>query len=190
MVQTRAASALCFARAARMQMLLSGPQRTAALRVRLQPSRQLGLLLCGGHAGAVALSWAASIPWWASLAVSLAVLASLAFCLRAHALRNGPRAVVGVELRLDGSGAIQDRRGHWREVGVLGSTFVSPLLTVLNLRLSGAGGRRSLIVTPDALGADEFRRLRVWLRWRGMPADAQGSDNHARGSDSHPGGFQ
>ena len=101
----------------------------------------------------------------------LLLLASLALGLRSHAWRSGPAALVGLELRLDGSGAIQDRRGRWREIAVLGSSFVSPLLTVLNLRLAGARGSRSLVVTPDALGADEFRHLRVWLRWRGAPAD-------------------
>ena len=62
-------------------------------------------------------------------------------------------------------------------MAVLGSSFVSPLLTVLSLRMLGAGGSRSLVVTPDALGADEFRRLRVWLRWRGARADFGGVQN-------------
>jgi toxin CptA len=154
-------------------MLPPEAQQSAALRVRLRPSRQLTLLLCAGHAGAAGLSWAAPIPWWLSLVLSSAALASLAFGLRLHAWRSAPEAVVGFELRPDGSGAIENRRGRWREVAVLGSSFVSPLLTILNLRVAGARGHRSLVVTPDALGADEFRRLRVWLRWRGAPADAQ-----------------
>jgi toxin CptA len=157
-------------------------QPMAPLRVRLHPSRQLGLLLCVGHVGAAVLSWVAPIPWWLSLVLSSAALASLAFGLRSHAWRSASEAVVGFELRPDGSGAIEDRSGRWREVGVLGSSFVSPLLTVLNLRVAGAGRRRSLIVTPDALGPDEFRRLRVWLRWRGAPAAPSNVDNPA-GSD-------
>lgn len=155
-------------------------ERAIALRIRLHPSRQLMLLLGAGHAGAAASSWAAPIPWWLSLALSLAICASLVFGLRFHAWRSAPGALIGFELRRDGSGAIEDRRGRWREVTVLGSSFVSPLLTVVNLRLAGARGRRSLVVAPDALGVDEFRRLRVWLRWRDVVAGPGQADGDGR----------
>jgi toxin CptA len=40
-----------------------------------------------------------------------------------------------------------------------------PWLTVLNLKLPGKRLVRHVILLPDALDENEFRRLRVWLRW-------------------------
>jgi toxin CptA len=154
-------------------MIPAGPwPQGAALRLRLAPSRQLAWLLGLGHAGAVLLSWITPLKWWLSLPLSLAALASLRYGLRYHALRSAPDALVGLELRPDGSAAVRDRSGRWTQAQVLGSSFVSPGLTILNLRLAKA--HCSLVVAPDSLDADDFRRLRVWLRWRGAPQDAPG----------------
>jgi toxin CptA len=120
------------------------------------------------------VSWVAPIAWWLSLSLSLAVVTSLVF-----SLRSALGAWTGLELRPDGSAAVEDRQGRWREVRILGSSFVSPVLTILNLAIAGERLRRSLVVAPDALAADEFRRLRVWLRWRRAPAELPPANNHA-----------
>lgn len=48
-----------------------------------------------------------------------------------------------------------------------GGSFVSPGLTLINVT-TAAGKRRSLIVMPDSMAEDDFRRLRVQLRWSGQ----------------------
>jgi hypothetical protein len=68
----------------------------------------------------------------------------------------------GRRLRLD------SRRGvEVGEVpGVLrGGSFVAPWLVVVRWRPAGAWMDRNLLVAPDMLGGDDFRRLRVLLRW-------------------------
>jgi toxin CptA len=144
------------------------------LRLHLRPSRQLSWLLGAAHAAAMGVSWAAPLAWWLSLGLSLAVLASLGLSLR-RALAP-PR---GLELRPDGSAALQDRRDRWTEVRILGSSFVSPALTVLNLAAAGTRLQRVVVIAPDALPADEFRRLRVWLRWRPAPGDGAPAGSRA-----------
>jgi hypothetical protein len=67
------------------------------------------------------VSWVAPIAWWLSLSLSLAVVRSLVF-----SLRSALGAWTGLELRPDGSAAVEDRQGRWREVRILGSSFVSP----------------------------------------------------------------
>ena len=151
----------------------------ATLRVRLRPSQRFGWLLLVGHAAALLLSWAGPLAWWLSLALSAGVLTSLSFNLRYHAWRSARRALTGLELRADGSAAVEDREGRWTEIRILGSSFVSPVLAILNLAVAEARLRRALIVAPDTLSAEEFRRLRVWLRWRNVPADLAGANNHA-----------
>jgi len=47
-----------------------------------------------------------------------------------------------------------------------GSTFVSPHMTVVNLRPHGLLRTRRVILVPDNIDLGDFRRLRTWLRWR------------------------
>jgi hypothetical protein len=35
-------------------------------------------------------------------------------------------------------------------------------------------GRNALLVSADMLGAQEFRRLRIWALWNRIPADRRG----------------
>lgn len=62
-----------------------------------------------------------------------------------------------------------DRTGAIRVDGVEGSvregSFVAAWLVVVRWRPDGGWKDRSLLVAPDMLGADEFRRLRVLLLW-------------------------
>lgn len=44
-------------------------------------------------------------------------------------------------------------------------SFVAPWLVVVRWRPQGARRDRSLLVAPDMLGAEDFRRLRVLLSW-------------------------
>jgi toxin CptA len=63
---------------------------------------------------------------------------------------------------------MKDRTGIWLD-GTLGENhFVSPALVVVELQ-APLGRRKTLILAPDSLPADDFRRLRVWLRWRRGP---------------------
>jgi hypothetical protein len=39
--------------------------------------------------------------------------------------------------------------------------------------ISGQRLPGSLVILPDSLSADDFRRLRIWLRWRSRAADAK-----------------
>ena len=72
------------------------------------------------------------------------------------ALRIGRDGVLRLHIRKDG----------WREGELLGSSYVSSFLTVINVRLPGERRMRSVVLLPDTIGAEDYRRLRVWLRWR------------------------
>ena len=64
---------------------------------------------------------------------------------------------------------------------VLGTTYVAPWLTVLNLRANGATLARHVLVVPDNADRESFRQLRVVLRWRRARAPA-GSDTNESGA--------
>jgi toxin CptA len=70
-------------------------------------------------------------------------------------------------LRLEADGGIQvaGERQDFLPATILPGATVHPWLTVLRLEL--ADGRRcALLVTTGTTSPDEFRRLRVFLRWR------------------------
>lgn len=83
-------------------------------------------------------------------------------CAALHALRRRARAV-----RFDPDGAIevQDAAGQWRTGEVREGSFVAPWLTIVRWRPGGARFDASIVLLPDMLPAEDFRRVRVWLRW-------------------------
>ena len=85
-------------------------------------------------------------------------------CLLAiHGLRP-----VRYVIRLERSGSVSLQNGPdtaWEEAKLGATLFVHPWLTVFRLQTT-AGAARTIVVTVDSLPAEDFRRLRVFLRWR------------------------
>jgi hypothetical protein len=145
--------------------LISPGLPAESLRVDLRPSRLLAVALILVHALALCAVWA-SLSGWPRYLAGAAVLASLA-----RTLQSGWRQVAALELREDGRASWKTRQGTWQE-GALGrSHFVSPLLVVVDLE-EGTGRPQRLVVPADSAAADDFRRLRVWLRWQRGPRRA------------------
>jgi hypothetical protein len=84
----------------------------------------------------------------------------------AHGLGLG-RAARRRALRLRASDEIEVRSpgGHWRRGCLRAGSFVAPWITLLLWRAEGSRFDRAVLILPDMLGEEEFRRLRVWLRW-------------------------
>jgi len=64
-----------------------------------------------------------------------------------------------LRLDVDGWASVDGVDGRLRD-----GSFVAPWLTALRWRPEGAWLDRTLLVLPDMLGAEDFRRLRVLLR--------------------------
>ena len=140
----------------------------AALRLDLRLSRLLAGTLIVAHGLALAAVWI-SFSGWASQLAAVAVLTSLGVCLVLG--RLGPSSL---ELHQDGRASWRTRKGRWRE-GKLGrNNFVSAALVVLELEIGGHG-RKWIVLMADSTSPEDFRRLRVWLRWRGTttPVDSE-----------------
>ena len=134
--------------------------------VHLQPSRYLALILGFAHVATAGLLWPLALPVAVKLA-GVAILAiSLVFNLRHYALLRAARAVVAFELSDEMACTLETRRGERIGGALLGSSFVAPYLTVLNLKPEGKFFTRSVVILADAIDAEEFRQLRVLLRWK------------------------
>jgi len=122
-------------------------------------------------AGAVSVTPA---PSWVQTVLVVAIAASLLHCLARDAVLYVPKAIVALEIGEHGVVSFRTRRGTWIECAVLGSSFVSPRLTIVHLRQSGQRRTRYVILVPDNVEGEEFRRLRVWLRWRAQRGESPG----------------
>ena len=128
------------------------------LRINVHLSRHLMAILIVMHGVA---GWAA---WWAfpqagiRILVSLILLASLVFNL----MQRLHRRLSGLELDADNSFRLC-RAEVWQTAQLL-DAFVTPLLTVIRLRLEN-GGICVVTLLADSLSEDDFRRLRVSLKW-------------------------
>jgi hypothetical protein len=139
----------------------------ATLKIDIQPSLILAGVLGAVHILALAAAWL-SLAGWAAHVVASGVLFSGAASL-AKVLQLIPAAVVSLVLHADGRAAWRDRGGVWHEGRYGGEHYVSPALVVVQLRPSERRVRR-LVLASDSAPAEDLRRLRVWLRWRGDTA--------------------
>ena len=131
----------------------------------LGPSSYLAAILLAGHVSVAALLWWLDFsPFWKIVAWSL-LLASLVHEER-MAWRIGGNAVLALRIARDGALHLHIRKDGWREGELLGSSYVSSVLTVINVRLPGERRMRSVVLLSDSIQGDDYRRLRVWLRWR------------------------
>jgi toxin CptA len=124
-------------------------------------------LLMLGHAGAIALLWPVALPVWVKTVLALAVIASLVHSLRQVALLKAPESIIAIEIKEPAKLALQTRRGEWHECSLSGDSYVSAWLTIVLLKIDKKRFPRCAVITPDNVDADDFRRLRVWLRWNG-----------------------
>ena len=76
------------------------------------------------------------------------------------------RAMPCIRLEADGQISLLDQgMGEPHLLRLLPHPVVHPWLTVFRLQ-DGSGARFVMIATIDSLGKEDFRRLRVFLRWR------------------------
>jgi hypothetical protein len=137
----------------------------AACEITLKPSRSAAwmvalaalatLVLIAATPGALALRILAA-TWIACAALET---------LHSRALLRGRRAARVVSLARGGEIAVQDALGVWRTGSLREGSFVAPWLTVIRWRPAEARFDRAVPILPDMLSPEDFRRLRVLLRW-------------------------
>lgn len=136
------------------------------LHIGLGSSRYLTVALAAVHGFAAAMLWLSSVPWWLFLAALPPLAGSLVFYVRREGLRLAPAALVSFTLYHDCRCEFQTRDGNEHKAELLGSSFVAPYLAVLNLKPADSFLARHAVIVPDNVDAEQFRKLRVVLKWR------------------------
>lgn len=131
--------------------------------IKLHSSRRLTALLAAAHGAALA-ALLFVLPLRAGLALAAALVVSLIYYLLRDAWRRLPGSCIG--LVLEDEGVVLHRRDGVQVSCVIGpGSLVTPALTVLHALPQGARLARSVVILPDSLDAESFRKLRVWLKW-------------------------
>jgi len=136
----------------------------------IRPSRRLLAALAVGHSLAL-LATFIGLDGWPRYATCALLLASLGRSL-AQALLRTPKQAVSLELREDGGASWKIRDGRWNEGRLGESHFVSVALAVVDLK-DPQGRSNRVLLMHDSVAPEDFRRLRVWLRWRPSPNRAR-----------------
>lgn len=139
----------------------------------LRPSRRLAAILIVAHAATCGLLLALSLPPWLTAAGGVMLLVS-AFCVvHRYALLRGPGAILALAFSNRETVGLTLRDGSTLDGRVLGSSTVGTTLTILNIALAGKRLPVHVVLMGDSLAAEEFRRLRIWLRWGPQTQDEE-----------------
>lgn len=143
-----------------------------AFEVELRPSRRLAGLLGIAHGGVLLLLPTLPIATWLALPIAVLLVISAVLTISHYALQRGIKAVTALKLTDRERLQIRSADGIWHEGLLLGSSTVGAAIAVLNIRMN-SGGIRHVVILGDGIDANDFRRLRVWLRWGPRPSDAE-----------------
>lgn len=132
-------------------------------RFHLHTSSLLAFILSLFAVGVLMVLCALSIPRLFCVVVALGVLGLTTVHIRRDAWLLA--ATSCLVLRLDDSGRVSLllRNGYELTGQICGDTLVLPWLVVVNMK-DDLGVRRSVLLLPDSLSEEDFRRLRVQLR--------------------------
>ena len=75
------------------------------------------------------------------------------------------RPASGLRLISENRLEINNGVNGWAAANVLPDSVVFPQVVVLRCRFEGERGQRSTVLFADQMPSDDFRRLRLWLRW-------------------------
>ena len=129
----------------------------------LRPSATLVAALFLIHGFAIIMVALTDLPPVIKCALWIALAISVWRSVLIHVLQRGTQALAAITLRSDGELEIEYRNGEVARVLVDGRTTVFSWLVVLLMRKDGRV--LSLTLPRDALGVDDHRQLRLWLRW-------------------------
>lgn len=142
---------------------MSSTRSEPPLHIEPRGSRQLALALLLLHGAAMVAIVNLVIPAWGLAALAGSVIVSLYYTINTHVLGRGESSVCAMVWDADGDWTVTFCSGDQRAARLLPGSYVHPRLMVLNFVLESRG-RRSVVLLPDSLDRNTFRRLLVRLR--------------------------
>ncbi len=132
------------------------------LTVKLSPIISLSVLVL--HFIALSLPWYSGLPLWAKIMLNVLLILSLLYYLNKYYLTPIKQRIVQLVLNGDDHWQVNLADGTSYPATLEPVLFVHPLLTIITLKFNHT--KNSVIFTPDMIEANQFRRLRVRLRFK------------------------
>jgi hypothetical protein len=130
----------------------------------LRPSYYLLVFFVLIHIGAGVTLYLTILPSIVKIVELLVVLGHLAYTVAWHALHIAPTAISTMVCSVhDRKWILMDRRGNQVSTALMGDSIVTTVLIILNFRAL-SGTKRSVVLCPDMMTSEAFRRLRAYLR--------------------------
>jgi len=116
------------------------------------------LLTCAVHGTAVACLFTVPLDWhWRAVALPL-IAGSLWSALRSSRFAS-------LRLAVNEGLSVLEADGKRVATELLPGCTTFTWLVVLRFRINGESKAHALTLLPDQMSRDEFRKLRLWLRW-------------------------
>lgn len=132
--------------------------KASPIALNIRPSRSLTAAVAAIHFLACGAVLLANLPGLWSVATLVIIVVSYVVTRR-----GGKEGM----MRCNADGGLAERIGdEWLNAELLPEAVVLSWLVVFRYRLDGSNRTVTKIVLPDSVVGDEFRRFRVWLRWR------------------------
>lgn len=145
--------------------------------INLRPSRQLALVLGLAHTAAAGACLLPDLPPPVGAALVVGLAASCVCAVRSRALLYAADSIIALRFEEGGKLWVRTAGEGWSAATLHDSTFVNPWFTVLSVATGTSRSARHAVILTDSVNAENFRKLRVWLRW-----DAAGGEGPARAS--------
>ncbi len=97
--------------------------------------------------------------------LTVLTLSWIGYCLLFYASLNMGQSCVAFQMDSKTEIDLALRNGKHLPGRISLDSFVTPYLVILNVILTEQRGRRCLLIMPDAMEKESFRRLRIDLRW-------------------------
>jgi len=136
-----------------------------SVHVVLAPSRLAGAGIGVLAAATIALTLALPLPPWLQVLLVAAIATWAGGAFHVAALHRGRHAVTEIRVAPDLTLVACMGDGHLAAGYVRAATFVGAWMTTIVWRPDGRRVSRTIVVLPDMLPAEDFRRLRVMLRY-------------------------
>lgn len=133
--------------------------------VLLGPSRIVGAAIGIATLATLTLVLMLPVPPWMHALVCAVVLAWAWEAFRVVAVRGVGRAVRSLHLGADRLVVVRRRDGRVAAGHLRSATYVAATLTAVVWRPDGAAMSRTVLILPDMLPREDFRRLRILLRY-------------------------
>ena len=141
---------------------MSSNRYAAPLALEIAPSVPFVLVLAGAHGGVVIVLAMLPLDYGLVAVLTLLVMVHAGYAIRRHALLRDAQSVTRVGWDAQDQWTLTRRDGTTCSARLLPGSYLHPLLTVLNFKVT-RWRRVSVVILPTRVDTEGFRQLRVRL---------------------------